>query len=149
MNENGTISLEKQYTVTCDQTANYTDDTDDAYSFNATIATSGSTRAFVYNFYIFEVDIDNNNSILSCSLEAQGQIQWQKNATLLLVTFDVSSIEERITAGHFRVIWASGGAIAVTFVLVIVSSLVFLTWLWRRHKKTNFSVIYNSKWRIR
>jgi len=159
INENETITVEKSYTWTCDQTESYTgSDTDDSYSLNVTVAISESTRNFMYNFSIHEVDAESNNSILSCSVEAQDQIQWQKNATLLLTsnatfpvntalqTSNVSALAWTKTGSSRAIMLSAGGAIAVTVLLVLTSSLAFLAWLWWRSKMTTSYVTGDGKW---
>ena len=56
-----------------------------SYTLNVSITKSGlSEKMYRYSFYILSANLQDNNSVVSCSIESSQQVQWERNATLLV-----------------------------------------------------------------
>jgi len=108
---------------------------DGAYSLNVSVTFQQFEKnEYRYTFFVADVNKEHNNSVFSCSILSEDQIQWQKNATLVVVP---RHAPETI-ASHYNIkivlsVVVISTALAVGATLALVCVLVVVH---RRTKQT-------------
>lgn len=107
---------------------------DDRYGINVSLLEDNSVlREFRYIFYIRSADVKENGSIFSCSVVSNGQIQWQRNATLIVYRGGI--MQYHVDNYSYRYVAAIAVVIPVFVVALSITSLL----LWMRRRKNRMS----------
>ena len=135
LQNDSSTTLSQKFSQLCESREDY-NLTRDKYTLNVTITEDDLQRNYVYKykFYIHDVSIINNNSILSCSLLSNSRIQWQNNATLIL-QLNMKLPETNSSGFSSAKIISPLTAISAVLLIVMISSCLFI-YFWRR-KKSN------------
>lgn len=93
------------------------------YSLNVSIVQRKMERYYHYKFYVYNVSIHHNTSMLTCSLISNAKIQWQNNAYLIVIAPDkmvATSFDSSITA-------AGSAGYSVYLIAVFLTSIFIIT----------------------
>ena len=145
VDEYGALSLNITYTGYCNQLNDFV--YEESYSLTVTISRYGSSTNYSYHLSIYHTTNDHNNSILSCSVVVYGDIQWQRNASLHILS-GRNNIGETNTKNTNLLIIGSlvGMILTVVIIIVITSFFIYLAhWLRQKHFKI---VSYSSQGKI-
>jgi len=116
------------------------------YTLNVTVILKNTlSKNIYYRFYLNKINSSYNNSVFSCSVKVDNQIQWQKNATLTVLPVMVDSATSNTTqtqppkmlSNQIKVLTPTLVLLITTVVLISSISVILIVVIMKRRKASS------------
>ena len=148
-NNNSNVAAILAEPFECGEQNNYSKSSD-LYSLNVTLDyVNRLSKKFLYQFYIININSSHNNSVFSCSIQVDDQIQWQRNATLTVLPEIIENVRlthppSIVINSNYKIKILTPLAVCILTVLIIGAIIVPVVIVVKK-KKVSSSQYWNNR----